>query len=64
MCVYRKNFVFLHECMSARVGNTINHALSMLHDIEAISRDNTVVVFSTICASCTERLQWAPGGLT
>jgi hypothetical protein len=39
MYVYRKNFVFLHECMSASVGNTINHALPRLHDIEAISRD-------------------------
>jgi hypothetical protein len=39
MYVYRKNFVFLHKCMSASVGNTINHALPRLHDIEAISRD-------------------------
>jgi hypothetical protein len=29
-----------HECMSASVGNTINHALPRLHDIEAISRDS------------------------
>jgi hypothetical protein len=41
MYVYRKNFVFLHECLSASVGNTINHALPRLHDIEAISRDTT-----------------------
>jgi hypothetical protein len=40
MYVYRKNFVFLHECMSASVGNTINHALPRLHDIKAISRDS------------------------
>jgi hypothetical protein len=39
MYAYRKSFVFLHECMSASVGNTINHALPRLHDIEAISRD-------------------------
>jgi hypothetical protein len=42
MYVYRKFFVFLHECMSASVGNTINHALPRLHDIEAISRDRIV----------------------
>jgi hypothetical protein len=40
MYVYRKIFVFLHECMSASVGNTMNHALPRLHDIEAISRDS------------------------
>jgi hypothetical protein len=39
MYVYRKDFIFFHECMSASVGNTINHALPRLHDIEAISRD-------------------------
>jgi hypothetical protein len=42
MYVYRKDFVFLHERMSASVGNTINHALPRLHDIEAISRDTQV----------------------
>ena len=40
MYVYRKNFVFLHECMSASVGNTIIRDLPRLHDIEAISRDS------------------------
>jgi hypothetical protein len=33
-------FLFISNvCMSASVGNTINHALPRLHDIEAISRD-------------------------
>jgi hypothetical protein len=34
MYVFRNFFCFLHECMSAIVGNTINHALPRLHDIE------------------------------
>jgi hypothetical protein len=28
-------FFFLHKCMSASVGNTINHALLRLHNIRA-----------------------------
>jgi hypothetical protein len=44
MYVYRKNFVFLHECMSASVGNTINRALLRLHDIEAISSDMVLTI--------------------
>jgi hypothetical protein len=34
-----KILFFSNVCMSASVGNTINHALPRLHDIEAISRD-------------------------
>jgi hypothetical protein len=43
MYVYRSIFVFLHECMSASVGNTIKYALPRLHDIKAISRDNAAL---------------------
>jgi hypothetical protein len=39
-CMSKGKILFLHECMSAGVGNTINYALPRLHDIEAISRDS------------------------
>jgi hypothetical protein len=42
--VYRKIFVFLHECMSASVGNTINHALPRLHDIAKLYHVTAVTV--------------------
>jgi hypothetical protein len=35
-----KILFFSNVCMSASVGNTINHALPRLHDIKAISRDS------------------------
>jgi hypothetical protein len=40
-CMFIGKFLFFSNvCMSATVGNTINHALPRLHDIEAISRDS------------------------